>query len=65
MEMPEIDLLDNYDVLPTEVKLILDKHQENWDDTYENCSNLKAELETVGYTIDYYLDGTPFNLKKL
>lgn len=65
MEMPEIDLLDNYDVLPTEVKLILDKHQENWDDTYENCAKLKAELETVGYTVDYYLDATPFNLKKL
>jgi hypothetical protein len=35
------------------------------DETYENCYNMVTELESVGYTCDYYLDAVPFDLRKI
>lgn len=61
----EIDLLNHLDSLPQDVQDVINKYQDNWDDTYENCANLKAELESLGYTIDYYLEATPYNLRKI
>lgn len=63
-ENEEIDLLDNWDAIPDHVKEILVKYNPS-DMTYENCANLVKELNTVGYTIDYYLNAIPFNLQKL
>jgi len=63
--IPENDLFLQLDKLPQEVRDILDKHSENWEETYDNCRDLVADLETVGYTCDYYLDAEPFALKKI
>jgi DNA repair protein RadC len=41
------------------------RHEQNWDETYENCQALQQELENVGYTIDYDLDAVPYNLRKI
>jgi hypothetical protein len=56
------DMFAHYDELPIEVQLILDKYSE-MDDTYENCGNLVDDLESVGWTCDYYLDAEPFDLR--
>ena len=60
----EIDLFEYLDILPIEVHVILASHSE-MDLTYENCQLLVDELNSVGYTCDYGLDGVPFDLKKL
>ena len=59
----EIDLFDHQETLPDEVQAILSKYSDI--ESYLECEMLKLELETVGYTCDYYLDGIPFGLKKI
>lgn len=61
----EIDLFEHIDTLPLEVQEILEKAQKTWNDDYEDCRKLVAELEAVGYTCEYYLDAVPFNLRKI
>lgn len=56
-----IDLFDDIESLPQEV---LSKHLID-DETYENCSILVAELNQVGYTCDYGLDASPYDLRLL
>jgi hypothetical protein len=58
------DMFEHYDQLPQEVQEVLDKYAE-MDETYENCANLVAELESMGWTCDYYLDACPFDLRKI
>lgn len=60
----EIDLFEHYEELPLELKEILDKYCDG-DFDYEKCAKLVEELETIGYTCDYYLDAEPYNLRKL
>jgi len=61
----ENDLFNNIESLPQDVQSVLEKYQEDWEDTYENCANMQDELEELGYTFDYYLDATPYNLRKM
>jgi hypothetical protein len=35
------------------------------DNDYENCAKLVEELEAVGYTCDYGLDASPYDLKQI
>jgi len=59
----EIDLFEQYETLPQSVQDVLLKYSEI--DTYEDCEKLLTELKPLGYTFDYYLDATPFNLRKI
>jgi hypothetical protein len=63
------DLFETPGLLPANVQEIVNRYSEkliNGDgDGYTVCAELVAELETVGYTCDYYLDAEPFNLEKL
>ena len=59
-----MDLFEHYETLPIEVQAILEKYCDG-DNTYEECANLVAELETVGYTCEYGLDAEPYELRKL
>jgi len=63
--MESIDLFEQYDTLPQEVKDIINEFNEKDGDGYENCAELVKRLEAVGYTCEYYLDAEPFNLKKI
>lgn len=58
------DLFDTPEVLPLEVQAILDKYSE-MDNTYETCGNLVDELEQVGYTCEFGLDASPYDLRKV
>ncbi len=58
----EIDLFEDYEKLPIEVKVILESFE---DETYDECARLLSELELLGYTFDYYLDAVPYNLRKI
>lgn len=59
-----VDLFELYDELPEEVKQILDKYDLS-EANYEQCKLLVADLNTVGYTCDYDLDGAPIRLQKI
>ena len=58
------DLFDYYDELPIEVTDVLNKYS-FMEENYYTCQELVAELETIGYTCDYGLDGVPYGLKKM
>lgn len=60
----EIDLFDNYESLPQDVKDVLYKHS-NCAGSYEKCNKLIQDLEAIGYTCDYGLDCVPYELKKI
>jgi hypothetical protein len=55
------DLFETPELLPVEVQTILEEFAHK-DQTYDNCQQLIAALEPLGYTCDYDLSGTPFNL---
>ena len=63
----ESDLIPNMfehsDSLPNEVQAVLQKYAEA-DESYDVCANMLAEMENLGYTFDYYLDATPYFLRK-
>lgn len=53
-----------YDNLPQEVKAILDTYNEH-KDAYKECERIIEELNKIGYTADYYLDGVLFDVKRI
>lgn len=63
-EIEELDLFDYPESLPENVIKIIEKYIES-DNTYDTCEKLVSELETEGYTCDYYLDAIPFNLREI
>lgn len=56
------DLFETPEKIPAEVNAILDKYREG-EYTYTELDEMQAELEKVGFTIDYYLDAIPYNLR--
>ena len=64
----ENDLFWDLDLLPIEVKVIIEKYQLIDTDTgldYSDLANMFKELEVLGYTFEYGLDAIPFNLQKI
>lgn len=57
------DLFEHYDELPTKVLTLI----EGLDDalSYKDCEALLKELNDLGYTCEYGLDGILYNLQKL
>jgi hypothetical protein len=58
------DLFNTPELLPQEVRNILAKYEE-MGTSYDTCNNLIKELEQVGYTCEYGLDGIPYELQKI
>lgn len=59
-----MDLFEIYETLPMEVQVVINNFSEK-DTTYDNCAKLVEELEAVGYTCDYGLDASPYDLKQI
>ena len=57
-----MDLFEHYETLPQEVQDIIATFE---DETYDECERLLKELEAHGYTFEYYLDASPYNLTKI
>lgn len=57
------DLFEHQEELPQEVQKIIASFNRA-DNTYENCEILDKNLKRVGYTCDYGLDASPYNLRK-
>jgi hypothetical protein len=57
------DLFEQLDKQPAELqKLFLEYFDV---ETYNECEELLAKTEELGYTFEYDLGATPFNLRKL
>ena len=63
-EVEGVDLFEDYDDQPEEVQAILANYDME-DNDYETMQNLKAELESIGYTFDFGLDAEPYDLRKI
>jgi hypothetical protein len=59
-----VDLFEDYDDQPEEVQAILANYEME-DNDYETLQNLKAELESIGYTMEFGLDAEPYDLRKI
>ena len=60
-----MDLFADHEKLPQHVQDILEKHGEDWDDSYDNCRAMLKDMEAVGYTFEYYLDAVPYDLRRM
>ena len=60
------DLFEYPHEIPNKVNNVLanyDKEETNL--SYEECARLVKDLNSIGYTCDYGLDGIPFDLRKI
>lgn len=63
-----MDLFEDYELLPEELKTVCNKWQqkamyEGLD--YNDCAIFQEECEAIGYTFDYGLDADPFDLRAI
>lgn len=61
-----IDLFEDYENIPPEVQAILDKYSEGIEEgNYQELQKAVDELNSIGYTFEYYLDGVPYDLRPI
>ena len=66
IENKGIDLFEEYEKIPSKVGEILNKYEQGIQDgDYEILEKAKEELEKIGYTFEYYLDGLAYDLRKI
>ena len=66
VENKGIDLFEDYEKIPANVQKVLDKYEEGIaDGDYEILGKAKDELEEIGYTFEYYVDGEAYDLRKI
>jgi hypothetical protein len=63
---PEImDLFEDYENIPPKVQKILDKYEESFEDgDYKGLTKAHNELDKIGYTFEFYLDGQAYGLRR-
>lgn len=61
-----IDLFDDYEAIPAKVQKVLEKHSDAFENgSYEGLKKAKEDMEKIGYTFEYYLDGSAYDLRKI
>ncbi len=58
------DLLEDYDNLPTIVKDVFSTYDQNKDD-YHQCQRIEGELKEIGYSVEWGLDASFYNLREI
>jgi hypothetical protein len=62
----EIDLFEDYENIPDNVQSILDKYEDDFETgDYTGLEKALKEMNKIGYTFDYYLDGQAYNLRPI
>lgn len=59
-----LDMFEFNKLLPKDVKDVIEE-LDNSDYTYADCNALVSKLEGIGWTCDYDLSGTPYDLQKI
>jgi hypothetical protein len=57
------DLFETPELIPSDVQAILESFDEDAPNTYLELDRMINELESIGYTFDYYLDAEPYGLR--
>lgn len=61
-----VDLFEDHENIPENVQSILDKHSEAFENgDYKKLEKANKELKKIGYTFEYGLDGTAYDLRKI
>jgi hypothetical protein len=61
-----LDLFENYEMMPKNLKKIVDKYSRKYESgnmDYRDTEKFLKEVEAIGYTFDYYLDNEPYGLR--
>lgn len=58
------DLFENFTEQPEELAAILKKY-ETLEGSYENLSKLLLEVEAIGFTFEWGMDGDPYGLRPI
>ena len=64
----EIDLFENYKILPQHIREIMDFYMDKYDEgtyDYNDSKEFLEKMEKEGYTFEYGLDNEPYNLRKM
>jgi hypothetical protein len=60
------DLFETPELWPDDLSIILHKYSAMDDiDDYRVLDDMLKECKAIGYAFEYYLDATPYNLKKI
>ena len=59
-----MDLFEQHEKQPTRLKAILKRYNLE-DPDYITLEKMLKAVNKIGYTFDYYLDATPYNLRPL
>jgi hypothetical protein len=63
-----VDLFEEYEQQPPEVRVIYDKYQDkiiDGDFDYSDSAEFLKEMESIGYTFEYGLDNEPYGLRPI
>lgn len=61
-----VDLFEDYDNIPADVQEVLDNYSQAFEDgDYDGLAKAHEEVNKLGYTFDYYLDGQAYDLRKI
>lgn len=59
------DLFETPELIPTNIKCILDTLDNNYSNTYWALDKILNQVEKLGYTFEYYLDAEPYGLRPI
>jgi len=61
-----INLFEDYENIPPKVQKILDKYEDDFiNGDYQGMTKALKELEKIGYTFEFYLDGVAYDLRPI
>jgi hypothetical protein len=61
MEENQIDLFEQYETLPDEVRAIID----TIDKSYQSLLEAERTMNKIGYSFEWGIDAIPYNLRKI
>ena len=61
-----VDLFEDYDNIPKNLQRVLEKHEKSFEDgDYKGLQKALKDVNKLGYTFEYYLDGQAYDLRKI
>ena len=61
MEENQIDLFEQYETLPDEVRAIIDTIEQS----YQRLLEADRSMNKIGYSFEWGIDAIPYNLRKI